>query len=73
MILTPCDDRWTYSSTLTYVVDANPGRSSSAIATINSFRGMTGFVVAEVSAPLQVRIYNIQRLLRTLIDDLDMF
>lgn len=44
---------WIYSSTLTYIVDANKGRSSTAIATNSSFRGITGLIVAQVSAPLQ--------------------
>ncbi|TDL23222.1 MFS general substrate transporter [Rickenella mellea] len=44
---------WIYSSTLAYIVDANTGRSSTAIATNSSFRGIAGFVAAEVAAPLQ--------------------
>ncbi|KAF9517241.1 hypothetical protein BS47DRAFT_1339996 [Hydnum rufescens UP504] len=44
---------WIYSSTLTYIVDANTGRSSTAIATNSSFRGLAGFIAAEISAPLQ--------------------
>lgn len=44
---------WMYSSTLTYIVDANKGRSSTAVATNSSFRGITGLIVAQVSAPLQ--------------------
>jgi len=44
---------WIYSSTLAYIVDANIGRSSTAVATNSFFRGIYGFVVAEVAAPLQ--------------------
>lgn len=42
-----------YSSTLAYIVDANTGRSSTAVATNSSFRGVFGFVAAEVAVPLQ--------------------
>lgn len=45
---------WVYSSTLAYIVDSNPGRASSAIAMNSCFRGIAGFVVAEVSGPIQV-------------------
>lgn len=34
-------------------MDANTGRSSSAVATNSLFRGLFGFVAAEVAAPLQ--------------------
>lgn len=44
---------WAYSSALTYIVDSNPGRASSAIAMNSCFRGGTGFIVAEVSGPIQ--------------------
>ncbi|TFK81569.1 vacuolar DHA amino acid exporter [Polyporus arcularius HHB13444] len=42
-----------YTSTLSYVVDANNGRSSSAVATNSAFRGGTAFIAAEVAVPLQ--------------------
>ena len=42
-----------YSSTLAYIVDANIGRSSTAVATNSSFRGLGGFIAAEIAAPLQ--------------------
>ena len=45
--------RWIYSSTLAYVVDANVGRSSTAVACNSCFRGTLGFVAAEVAVPLQ--------------------
>ncbi|CAE6415090.1 unnamed protein product [Rhizoctonia solani] len=44
---------WIYSSTLAYIVDANPGRASSAIATNSSFRGISGLIAAEISVPLK--------------------
>ncbi|EIW78232.1 MFS general substrate transporter [Coniophora puteana RWD-64-598 SS2] len=44
---------WIYSSTLSYVVDANVGRSSSAVASNSLFRGVFAFVAAEVAIPLQ--------------------
>ncbi|EIW78222.1 vacuolar DHA amino acid exporter [Coniophora puteana RWD-64-598 SS2] len=44
---------WIYSSTLAYIVDANVGRSSSAVATNSSFRGICAFVAFEVAVPLQ--------------------
>jgi hypothetical protein len=47
-------DRWIYASTLAYIVDANVGRSSTAVATNSSFRGLFAFVAAEVAVPLQV-------------------
>lgn len=45
--------RWMYSSTLAYIVDANTGRSSTAVATNSSFRGIWGFIAAEMAVPLQ--------------------
>lgn len=42
-----------YSSTLAYIVDANAGRSSTAVASNSCFRGLFGFVAAEVAAPIQ--------------------
>lgn len=50
-VLTRC--RWIYTSTLAYVVDANPGRSCSAVATNSSFRGTLAFVSTMVAVPLQ--------------------
>lgn len=44
---------WIYTSTLAYIVDANTGRSSTAVATNSSFRGLSAFVAAEVAVPLQ--------------------
>ncbi|KAG8840099.1 hypothetical protein FRB91_006547 [Serendipita sp. 411] len=42
-----------YSSTLAYIVDANSGRSTTAVASNSSFRGLSGFVASEIAAPLQ--------------------
>ncbi|TFY56644.1 hypothetical protein EVJ58_g7508 [Rhodofomes roseus] len=42
-----------YSSTLAYIVDANVGRSSSAVASNSFFRGLSAFVATEVAVPLQ--------------------
>lgn len=44
----------TYTSTLAYIVDANAGRSSSAVATNSAFRGISAFVATEIAVPLQV-------------------
>jgi len=44
---------WIYTSTLAYIVDANVGRSSTAVATNSSFRGLFAFVAAEIAVPLQ--------------------
>jgi hypothetical protein len=53
-ILLLIHDRWIYSSTLAYIVDANTGRSSMAVATNSSFRGLFAFISAEIAVPLQV-------------------
>ena len=45
--------RWIYSSTAAYIVDANPGRSSSAVAMNSCFRGVAAFVFTEAAVPLQ--------------------
>jgi len=42
-----------YSSTLTYIMDANIGRSSAAAATGSCFRGTFAFVAVEVAVPIQ--------------------
>ena len=43
-----------YSSTLAYIVDANNGRSSTAVALNSAFRGVFAFVATEIVVPLQV-------------------
>ncbi|KAG2067817.1 MFS general substrate transporter [Suillus decipiens] len=45
--------RWIYSSTLAYLVDANPGRSCTAVATNSSFRGSLAFISVMTAVPLQ--------------------
>ncbi|CAL1713464.1 unnamed protein product [Somion occarium] len=45
-----------YASTLAYIVDANAGRSSPAVAANSSFRGISAFVATEVAVPLQLAI-----------------
>ncbi|KAH9850637.1 MFS general substrate transporter [Lenzites betulinus] len=47
---------WIYSSTLAYIVDANAGRSSSAVATNSMFRGLFAFAAAELAVPIQDNI-----------------
>ncbi|OAX41598.1 vacuolar DHA amino acid exporter [Rhizopogon vinicolor AM-OR11-026] len=44
---------WIYTSTLAYIVDANPGRSSTAVATNSAFRCIFAFVATEVAVPIQ--------------------
>jgi len=51
--LTPENNRWIYSSTLAYIVDANPGHSSAALATNSCFRGIAAFAFIEATVPLQ--------------------
>jgi hypothetical protein len=51
--------RWMYSSTLAYLVDANPGRSCTAVATNSSFRGTLAFVSVMTAVPLQVRFLGL--------------
>ena len=51
--LTPTP-RFVYASTLSYVVDANVGRSSYAVALNSAFRGISAFVATEIAVPLQV-------------------
>lgn len=44
---------WIYAATLAYIVDANVGRSSAAVATNSCFRGTSAFIAAEVAVPIQ--------------------
>jgi len=44
---------WTYSSTLAYIVDANNGRSSTAVACNSAFRGAFAFASIEIVVPMQ--------------------
>ncbi|KAF7799395.1 hypothetical protein EIP86_010627 [Pleurotus ostreatoroseus] len=43
-----------FSITLAYIVDANNGRSSSAVASNSAFRGGMAFIAAEVAVPMQL-------------------
>lgn len=45
---------WIYASTIAYIVDANNGRSSTAVAANSAFRGLFAFVATEIAVPLQV-------------------
>ncbi|KAF9015851.1 MFS general substrate transporter [Hymenopellis radicata] len=42
-----------YSSTLAYIVDANVGRSSTAVALNSFFRGVAAFLGTEIAVPIQ--------------------
>ncbi|KDR77423.1 hypothetical protein GALMADRAFT_65924 [Galerina marginata CBS 339.88] len=44
---------WIYSITLAYIVDANTGMSSTAVAANSAFRGMAAFIGTEIAVPLQ--------------------
>jgi hypothetical protein len=46
-------NRFVYSSTLAYIVDANAGRSTAAVASNSAFRGISGMIASEIAAPLQ--------------------
>ena len=47
-------NRWIFTSTLAYIVDANTGRSSTAVAANSAYRGIIAFIAAEIAIPLQV-------------------
>jgi len=47
---------WIYASTLAYIVDANNGRSSTAVAANSCFRGLAAFIGTEIAVPLQVDV-----------------
>ncbi|KAG6379084.1 vacuolar DHA amino acid exporter [Boletus reticuloceps] len=50
-------NRWIYTSTLAYIVDANTGRSSTAVAMNSAYRGILAFIAAEIAIPLQVSTF----------------
>ena len=58
--------RWIYTSTLAYLVDANPGRSCTAVATNSSFRGTLAFITIMIAVPLQVSFLAICCISQTL-------
>lgn len=43
-----------YASTLAYIVDANPGRSSSAISCNSMARGVTACIFSFIALPIRV-------------------
>lgn len=47
---------WVYSSTLAYIVDANNGRSSTAVACNSAFRGVSAFIAIEIAVPMQDKL-----------------
>ncbi|KAG2156817.1 vacuolar DHA amino acid exporter [Suillus bovinus] len=53
LVLIGFTSTWMYSCTLAYLVDANPGRSSTAVATNSSFRGTLAFASVMTAVPLQ--------------------
>lgn len=65
-ILTTYGNRWTYSTTLAYIVDANQGRSSTAVATNSAFRGTCAFIATEIAVPLQVSLWPSVLITRTI-------
>ncbi|WWC69996.1 uncharacterized protein I206_103940 [Kwoniella pini CBS 10737] len=44
---------WIYSSTLAYLVDANPGISSSAVSLNSLFRGTMACVMSQIAVPIR--------------------
>ncbi|GAA5955281.1 hypothetical protein JCM21900_003032 [Sporobolomyces salmonicolor] len=47
-----------YASTLAYVVDANPGRSTSAVAVNSLFRGVLACVASQVAEPILDKVHS---------------
>lgn len=47
-----------YSATLSYMVDSNPGRSSGAVATNSCFRGVLACIASQVSSPILASVGN---------------
>ncbi|GAA5968622.1 hypothetical protein JCM11641_007702 [Rhodosporidiobolus odoratus] len=47
-----------YATTLSYIVDANPGRSTSAIACNSLFRGVLACAASQAAEPILDEIYN---------------
>ncbi|OCF74236.1 hypothetical protein I204_04606 [Kwoniella mangroviensis CBS 8886] len=44
---------WIYSSTLAYLVDANPGISSSAVSLNSLFRGVMACIMSQIAVPIR--------------------
>ncbi|ORY88318.1 major facilitator superfamily domain-containing protein [Leucosporidium creatinivorum] len=49
---------WIYSSLLAYVVDSNPGQSSSAVACNSLFRGVLACIASQAAEPIIDHIHN---------------
>lgn len=47
-----------YSSTLAYIVDANPGRSTTAVACNSLFRGVLACAASQAAEPILNKVYN---------------
>ncbi|GAA5912558.1 hypothetical protein JCM5296_003479 [Sporobolomyces johnsonii] len=47
-----------YASTLAYVVDANPGRSTSAVAVNSLFRGVLACIASQVAEPILDKVHD---------------
>ena len=58
VLLKKIGNSWSYSGILAYLVDANNGRSSTAVALNSVFRGVFAFVATEITVPLQVCDYS---------------
>ncbi|KAK0449557.1 vacuolar DHA amino acid exporter [Desarmillaria tabescens] len=53
LFLSGCFAIYVFSSELAYLVDANVGRSSSAVAFNSLFRGIASFIAIEIAVPVQ--------------------
>jgi hypothetical protein len=47
-----------YASTLAYIVDANPGRSTTAVACNSLFRGVLACAASQAAEPILDKVYN---------------
>jgi len=52
-MLTEDPHSWIYASTLAYIVDSNPGRSSAAVTMNSCVRGIAAFISTLAAVPLQ--------------------
>ncbi|KAF8884888.1 major facilitator superfamily domain-containing protein [Gymnopilus junonius] len=51
-------NNWLFSIIMAYIIDANPGRSSTAAVAASAFRGVLAFTAAETAVPLQDNLGN---------------
>ncbi|PPR07470.1 hypothetical protein CVT26_013440 [Gymnopilus dilepis] len=51
-------NNWFFSIMMAYIIDANPGRSSSAAVLASVFRGLLAFTAAETAVPIQDHLKN---------------